>query len=64
MPEQLLIVKVKCKMHKNYSLYYKFHTQKFFKIACQKSEGHKKVIRTVRDTVMLLLLHCTLLMVP
>jgi len=25
MQEQLLIVEVKCKMHKNYSLYYKFH---------------------------------------
>jgi len=29
MHEQLLIVKVKRKMHKNYSLYYKFDTQKF-----------------------------------
>jgi len=63
MHEQLLIVKVKCKMHKNYSLYYKFHTQKFVKIACQQSECHKKAIRTVRDTVMVLL-HCTLLMAP
>jgi len=63
MHEELLIVKVKCKMHKNYSLYYEFHTQKFFKISCQKSDCHKKAIRTVRYTVMLLP-HCTLLMVP
>jgi len=63
MHEQLLIVNVKCKMHKNYSLYYKFGTEIFFTI--ESPVRRVNVMRTVRDIVMLLLLlHCMLLMVP